>query len=214
MDRGTADTTSESKWRLSSNGEWIDPREYPYLVDWVNQAKQWAQDYRIHEFIRADDEGLDPSGRVTDESEWTSDLQSKAPIPAGLIWSSTGLGDFYISTELSIGENRGDRMVFGWYIGEVSHQSSRIFIDSMMHVCKVCLGTGSVFVPENLAMNERDPQMEYEIRKDDFGYPHFIPLDGYTPVDGEEEVEYECRQYSCNESWIYLEDTDFVVPMR
>lgn len=85
FDQGTADTSSDNKWRVSSNGEWIDPREYPYLVDWVNQVKQWVQDFKINEFIRADAEGFDPTGRVTDESEWTSDLQSKAPIPAGLI---------------------------------------------------------------------------------------------------------------------------------
>ena len=35
--------------------------------------------------------------------------------------------------------------------------------------------------------------------------------DDHVRVDGEGEVEYECRQYICNESWIYLEDTDFTI---
>ena len=210
FDRGTADTSSESKWRLSSNGEWIDPKEYPYLVDWVNQAKKWVQDFRIYEFIRADNEGFDPTGQVTDESEWTSDLQSKAPIPAGLIWSSTGLGDFHISTELSIGENRGDHMVFGWYIGEVPHETAKVWIPSMMHVCKVCLGTGWVMVPENYSMEARDPQMKFDLRADEDGI-HFVPLDGYSLLEDEWEVEYDCREKICKDSWIYLEDTNFKV---
>lgn len=199
---------NENRWRVSSNGEWIDPREYPYLVDWVNQVKQWVQDFKINEFIRADDEGFDPSGRVARESNLTTDLQSKAPIPAGLIWSSTGLAEYYISTELNIGANFGDHMVFGWYIGQVSHQSAKIFIDSMMHVCKVCLGTGFVFVPENFAMDDGVLQMGFEIWLDDDGAPHSLPLDKYTPLKDEGEVEYDCRENICKDNWIYIEDTD------
>lgn len=204
---------AESKWRLSSNGDLIDPTDYPYLVDWVNQAKKWTHDYRIKEFIPADDEGFDPTGRVTEESARTTDLMSTSPISASLVWSSTGISEFYISSEFSLGENRGDRISYGWYIGEVSHGFAKVLIPTMMHVCKVCLGTGYVMIPENYSMEDRVPEDKFELREDKDGL-HFRPLDGYTPLEDEWEVEYECRQHICNDSWIYLEDTDFEVPMR
>jgi hypothetical protein len=203
-----ADQFMRRQWQLSSNGETIDPAQYPYLIDWVNSAKNWVETYQIREFIPANDEGFDPSGRVTPESEWATDLQGESPIPAGLIWSSTGLSELQISTKLCIGENRGTDQVFGWYIGEVSHQSENIFIDSMMHVCKICRGTKYVLIPENFQMEDRDPESKYELREDQDGL-HFIPLEGYTLLEDEWEIEYECGQHICADSWIFLEDTDF-----
>lgn len=205
-----ADLPAETKWRLSSNGEWIDPRDYPYLLDWVDQAQQWVEKYRIKEFIAANDDGLDPTGRVTDESEKTTNRKSKSPIPAALIWSSTGLSESLIGTELEIGGDRGDSAVFGWYIGEVPHGSEKVFFPSMMHACKVCLGTGYVLIPENYSMEDRVPEGKFELREDKDGL-HFIPLDGSTPLEDEWEVEYECKQQTCANSWIYLEDTNFKV---
>jgi hypothetical protein len=195
-------------WQVSSNGESINPKDYPYLIEWVNSAKRWVKEYKIREFISANEEGLDPSGRVTEESKLTKDSNSGSPIPASLIWSSTGFAEFFISSELEFWAS-GTHMVYGWYIGEVPHDSSKIYIPSMMHVCKICLGTGSVSIPENYSMEDRDPDSKFEIREDKEGL-HYIPLE-YTPHEDEWEVEFECRQNICTDSWILLEDTDFSI---
>ena len=203
------DETTQNKWQVSSNGDWINPNDYPYLIEWVNSAKKWAKEYRIREFISANEEGLDPSGRVTEDSQWTADTNSVSPIPASLIWSSTGFGEFFISSELDVGASRGTHMVYGWYIAEVPHDTSKTYIPSMMHVCNVCLGTGYVLVPENYSMEDRNPESKFELREDKEGL-HYLPL-GYTPHEDEWEVEYECREHICTNSWILLEDTDFSI---
>jgi hypothetical protein len=100
-------------------------------------------------------------------------------------------------------------MVYGWYIGEVPHDSSKTYIPSMMHVCNVCLGTGYVLVPENYSMEDRNPESKFELREDKEGL-HYLPL-GYTPHEDEWEVDYECREHICTNSWIFLEDTDFLI---
>jgi len=198
-----ADQTSNRQWKLSSNGKMIDPTEYPYLIEWVDSAKHWAETYGIKEFIPANNEGFDPTGRVTDESESTTDPESIYPTPANLVWSSTGISEYLIRNDLCFGN-----MVFGWYLGQVSNRDSDVYIDSKKHVCKICRGTGYVLIPENFPMQERDPESKFEIQEDQDGL-HFIPLEGYSRHEDEWEIEFECSQHICNDSWIFLEDTDF-----
>lgn len=197
---------SNGLWALSSNGELIDPNDYPYLIDWVNTAKQWVETYRIREFISADDDGFDPSGRVTEDSEWTTDESSESPIPASRVWSSTGLAEYRISSELSVGENFGDHVVFGWYVGELAHNQDNESIPSLMHVCSICRGSGYVFIPNDFNMDDINSSDMFEIIEEEDGL-HLRPLHVTQSHTSIEEIEYPCRDNICGDSWIYLEDT-------
>ena len=192
-------------WQVSSNGEWIDPNDYPYLIEWVNTAMLWVKKYRIREYIPAVD-GFDPSGRVMEEDWSDTDESSEMRISPSRIWSSIGLDDYLIIAELSFG-SRGSHMVFGWYVGELDHNQDREYIPSMMHVCRICRGSRYVFIPSDFSMEDIHSSSMFEIREDEDGI-HLRPLQApETSGSEEEEEEVECT--ICEHSWICLEDTSF-----
>jgi hypothetical protein len=45
-------------------------KDHQYLVEWVDEAKEWAKTYQIQEYISADQEGRDPSGLETCENQF------------------------------------------------------------------------------------------------------------------------------------------------
>ena len=116
------------------SGDW---RDYPYLVEWVAEMNQWARDYQIYEFIPADDDGQDPTGRTPDGRLPESENEGK--IERRFIWTVTDNGsEAVISSRFSNGtwQNRG------WYLGRVPHESEQLFYDEAKYACAKCEGTG------------------------------------------------------------------------
>jgi hypothetical protein len=120
-----------------NSGNWQD---YPYLVEWVDQMKKWAAEYQIHEFIPADEAGLDPSGRVPNNQ--LTKAENEGRLDTRVIWTleDNGASDGRIITsEFSSGMSRYN---FGWYVGRVAHENGRLIFDAGKLACNECEGQG------------------------------------------------------------------------
>ncbi len=114
-------------------------RDYPYVVEWVEQMKQWARDYQIYEFIPADDNGLDRSGRIPNSHVTPAENEGK--LEERFIWTledNGGSDGRWITSEFSsgFGLNRG------WYVGRVPHENERQRYAGGKLACKKCEGQG------------------------------------------------------------------------
>lgn len=125
--------------KLDENSEnWQD---YPHLVEWVDQMKKWAADYQIYEFIGADEDGQDPSGRIPVEFSYQRD-ENAGRLERHFIWTleDNGASDGRIITsEFSSGMSRYN---FGWYVGRVPHENGRLIFDAGKLACNKCEGQG------------------------------------------------------------------------
>ena len=113
-------------------------RDYPHLVEWVEQMKKWVSDYQIYEFIAADDDGQDPSGRIPNEHLESSENEGK--IEPRFIWTDHP-GDDVISSSFTSGHSGGGWNVSGWYVGRVPHDSESLYYDSAKRACNKCHGS-------------------------------------------------------------------------
>jgi hypothetical protein len=110
-------------------------REYPHIVTWVSEMNDWAQKYEIYEFIPADTDGYDPSGKL--ESGPSDNLADR--IDLGLVWTELLESEELIISEYKSGD-WGSGGVYGWYIGRVSHQHQEITFAAGKFACSICEG--------------------------------------------------------------------------
>lgn len=113
-------------------------RDYPHLVKWVEQMKKWVVDYQIYEFIAADDDGRDPSGRIPEL--WATEAENVGKIESRFIWTDHP-GDDVISSSFTSGSSGGGWNVSGWYVGRVPHDSESLYYDSAKRACNRCQGS-------------------------------------------------------------------------
>ena len=114
-------------------------QDYPYLVEWVEQMKKWVAHYQIHEFIPADDAGLDPSGRVPNNQ--LTKAENEGTLETRFIWTledNGGSDGRHITSEFA----SGLWLVRGWYLGRVPHDNERVLYAAGKLACKKCQGQG------------------------------------------------------------------------
>ena len=118
-------------------GNW---REYPYLVNWVNEAIEWAETYGIERYIRADEAGQDPSGQINED-------ENLSQIGHSFVWTWWGEPDHVTSTELGVGPF--SKHIFGWFIGSKPKPLNYTSLQFTKEICGECEGEHSIQVTEN-----------------------------------------------------------------
>lgn len=115
-------------------------KDYPYLVEWVDQMNAWAEKYQIYEFIQADNSGEDPSGRI----RRFRSPEFKNTLDGEFVWSVVdGGGVAYVQS--------GDVWhsdTVGWYVGRVSHGNEPLAYDVGKLACIKCQGESFYVDPE------------------------------------------------------------------
>ncbi len=115
-----------------------DWKKYPHIVAWVDDMNKWADSYQIYEFIQADENGHDPTGRIE------SGLRDSpvATIEHSFVWTELLTSSEVITSEFHSGD-WGSGGVNGWYLGRVSHENKNIVLDAGKFACSVCQGAVS-----------------------------------------------------------------------
>lgn len=114
-------------------GNW---REIPEFVQWYETAERWRSEFGVFEFIQADPEGLDPTGKVSEYEEH-------------FVWSLKSWDTDFIEPGRFEGFSpRGG--VEGWYLSkEPWTDNNRPTIEAQIIVsCPVC-GDGELSDPED-----------------------------------------------------------------
>lgn len=111
--------------------------DYPYAVEWVERMNQWALEYQVGEFIPADDDGQDPSGRVPNFLAAADENHGK--LERSHLWTLEDTGDSEgrrITSEFS----SGDWRVRGWYLAGVPYVGDEISLPAGLLLCSQCRG--------------------------------------------------------------------------
>lgn len=117
-----------------NNKTWKDIQ---YLVDWVDSMNQWVEDFQIYEFIKADNNGEDPSGRIP-----SLQTVGELPIDTTVVWSVfDSTSEVVITSEYFTGAGASSGTL-GWFLGRVPHGDKRIVLDYLKTVCELCEGEG------------------------------------------------------------------------
>ena len=128
-----------------------DWQNYPYLVEWVESANKWARDYEIYEFMPADDQGLDPSGRFSKEDgypglpEFTTQSTGGYGSEGSKVWTLHDGTDRLVLPDFLMGAS-SSRCTIGWYLGRIPHGEKAEVLEYMNEVCITCEGQGSYIV--------------------------------------------------------------------
>jgi hypothetical protein len=115
-------------------------KNHEYLVKWVDEAKEWAKSYEIQEYIIADQEGRDPSGRINEDEEL-------AQVNPSLVWTWWGEPNHVTSTELGEGPFAGH--IFGWFIGTKPKPSHYTSINFLKEICGNCEGKHTILATDD-----------------------------------------------------------------
>lgn len=121
---------------MDKDSKW---ESFPHIVEWVSQMNQWAKDFQIYEFVPADADGLDPSGRIPIDN--VPDTGAQGSIEKQFIWTLTdppGDATQWVSTFFM----SAHWQVLGWYIGRVSHNDENINLMAGVYACNGCRGEG------------------------------------------------------------------------
>lgn len=122
-----------------------DWREYPYLVAWVEEMNRWATDNKIYEFVPADEDGLDPTGRIPNSR--LTEAENEGTLDERFIWTfedSGGSDGRLITTDFSSGQ----WMVRGWYLAEIPHDGERVVYPAGKLACLKCEGESLFETPD------------------------------------------------------------------
>ena len=176
---------------MSVNSEnWQD---YPYLVEWVESANKWANEYQIYEFMPADDQGLDPSGQLSQPDgypalpKFTTQSSGGYGGEGSLIWTLyDSSSERTILSEFSMGAG-SSWATLGWYLGRRPHTEKREGVDYQNIVCNTCEGQGSYFVPGSddeleCSVCEESPvyvELEHNLSESGILYFTISPLDDF-----------------------------------
>ncbi len=110
-------------------------RQHHYLVEWVDEMNSGARKYQIYEFVKADESGEDPTGRIP-----SSSLPADYPFETEAVWTVfDSSSEIVVTTEFSTGMG-SSAGVIGWFLGRVPHNDERIILDYMRLACEVCEG--------------------------------------------------------------------------
>ena len=130
-------------------------REFPHLVEWVSQMMAWAKKYEIHQFIKADASGEDPSGRIRSLS-----LPPDSSFDKSLVWTVfDSSSEVCITSEFSTGMGSSAGAI-GWYLGRKPHTGNKEIYDYLKVACNFCKGVG-------LYTNSDDEELECEKCQED-----------------------------------------------
>jgi len=115
-------------------------KNHEYLVGWVSEAKEWADTYAIHEYIRADQDGRDPSGRISEDGEL-------AKVNQAYVWTWWGEPNHVTSTEFGEGPHAGH--IFGWFIGSKPKPSKYMSVRFIREICGTCEGQHTILAADD-----------------------------------------------------------------
>lgn len=130
-----------------SSENWQD---YPYLVEWVESANNWARECEIYEFMPADEEGLDPSGQFSRDDgypglpKFTTQSTGGYGGEGSLIWTFGDGSERSILSKFYIGA-ASSWATFGWYLGRIPHTDKVEGFEQQIKVCSNCEYQGSYF---------------------------------------------------------------------
>lgn len=112
-----------------------DWQDFPHIVALAGELQKWKDKFKITEFIRADESGHDPSGRLEGGSS-----KPNFEIAKEFCWTHfTSDGQEWISAGVQAGD-WGSGGVYGWFIGEIQWGSQEISLQAHAFACSVCEG--------------------------------------------------------------------------
>jgi hypothetical protein len=110
-------------------------KEFPHIVALAGALQEWKDEFKIIEFIRADESGNDQSGRLEGGSD-----KPNFEIAKEFCWTHfTSDGQEWIEAGVKIGD-WGSGGVYGWFIGENQWGSQAITLQTHAFACSVCEG--------------------------------------------------------------------------
>ena len=120
-------------------------KDYPYLVEWVEQMNAWAAKYQIYEFIEVDVNGHDSSGRI----RLSSDQDVSGEVDEQFVWSLVDS----VSEKYVISGDFPHSDLRGWYVGRVSHGNEKLTHDAGRFACLKCEGKSYFLDSEDEAVD-------------------------------------------------------------
>lgn len=104
-------------------------KRFPELEHWIRDLEAWVGEFGISDFVAADDQGFDLTGRI-------------AATDPKLVWTAETAGDYQtISASLGQG-NSPIGGVTGWYIGSKPHAGELVYEDLKTIYCEHCDSDG------------------------------------------------------------------------
>ncbi len=97
--------------------------------------KKWAEQFEIYEFIQADENGYDTTGRI----EGGVGGAPEGKIDTAFVWTELLSSEEVITSVFHSGD-WGSGGVYGWYVGRVSHENQNIVLDAGKFACSICQG--------------------------------------------------------------------------
>jgi len=111
-----------------------DWREYPHIVALVSELRAWKDEFRIVEYIRANESGYDETERIQGASD-----KSSFEVASEYCWTHFTSDGEWIQSGVRAGD-WGTGGVYGWFVGEIQSGSQHITLQTHAFACSVCEG--------------------------------------------------------------------------